>query len=69
MLEEDNRRLRRENIQLTNYQKQIRIKKTKNQEKIKNNMKKFKDSAAKTTQKIIDPLHSKKGKDNAKENK
>ena len=56
MLEEDNRRIRRENIQIRAYQTQIKIKKVKNQEKIKSDFNRVFNPKAKQTQHVIDPL-------------
>jgi hypothetical protein len=56
MLEEDNRRIRRENIQIRAYQTQIKTKKVKNQEKIKSDFNKVFNPKAKQTQHVIDPL-------------
>ena len=58
MLEEDNRRLRRENIQLTNWQTQIKTKKVKNMEKIRKNIERIVNPNVNPNQHIIDPINS-----------
>ena len=56
MLENDNRRMRRENIELKNFQAQIKTKKVRNQDKIRRDINKIYNPNGNNRQHIINPL-------------